>query len=68
MNTTIEEVIESYINGNISWAKKEAKKNYTTHELSEAFQDYAGYSKTKALLSAMHLTGQDCWQEACDAE
>jgi hypothetical protein len=65
-HTTVTELIEGYINGNLSWAKREAKQ-FEQGEISLALMDEFGYSGRKAMLTAAHMKGEDCWQEACDA-
>ena len=62
---TLEHIIENYINGNISYAKKKAKR-FSEYALSTALVDI-GYSERKARLTAAHMKGEDCWQEACNA-
>lgn len=61
MNT----MLNNYINGHIKEAKKQAKR-YSFAAIFRALEDM-GYSQAKAALTAAHLKGQDCWQEACDA-
>lgn len=62
----MKKLIENLINGNLSLAKKQAKR-YRGFILREALMEI-GYSFNKATLTADWLKGRDCWQEACDAE
>lgn len=62
MNT----LIENYVNGNLTDAKRQAKR-FSTWEIRDALVDMLGYSLNKATLTADWLHGRDCWQEACDA-
>lgn len=59
-------LIENYLNGNLTDAKRQAKR-FSTWEIRDALQAMAGYSLEKATLTADWLHGRDCWQEACDA-
>jgi hypothetical protein len=64
---TIQSTIETYINGNITTAKAQAKRSSVAKIRQVLISDY-GYSFKKATLTAEHLKGADNWQEACDAE
>jgi hypothetical protein len=59
-------MIENYLNGNLSDAKRQAKR-FSAWSIREALQEYAGYSLNKATLTTDWLKGRDCWQAACDA-
>ena len=60
-------LINNYINGNISDARKQAKR-YCISKVREALIEEAGYSFKKATLTAEFLKTGEGWQEACDAE
>lgn len=62
----INELVETYINGNIATARKYGKRR-THSELRDAFQD-VGYSLKKATLTADFLKTGRGFQAACDAE
>lgn len=66
MTKKVETIMATYINGNITTAKKQAKR-IPMEDIRQAFMDY-GYSEVKATLTAAHIKGADCWQAACDAE
>jgi hypothetical protein len=61
------ELCDGYINGNISWAKIEAK-SFDHYDIAQELIDTFGYSKNKAFLTASHMLGSDCWQAALDAK
>ena len=63
----IRQVIMTYINGNITTAKKQAKMFKTVDIRRVLIEDF-GYSFKKATLTAEHMKSADCWQQACDAE
>ena len=63
MNT----LIENYINGNLTTARKQAKR-YSQSAIRHALQDEYGYSPIKAALTAAWLKTGEGWQEACDAD
>ena len=63
----LEQLVENYINGNLSTAKRMARHE-PVWALREALIEYAGYSEAKATLTADWLNGRDCWQAACDCE
>lgn len=64
----LESLVENYINGNLSDAKKLAQ-NESLQDIKAAFDTYAGYSYKKASLTAEWLKGySDSRQEACDAD
>lgn len=58
-------LIDNLINGNLTIAKRQAKR-FKVWEIRLAFME-AGYSLRKATLVADWLKGRDCWQEYCDA-
>jgi hypothetical protein len=59
-------LIENYINGNLSDAKRQAKR-YGTLTLLGGLADY-GYGPTAAMAIAAFLKGKGTFQAACDAE
>lgn len=59
-------MIENYINGNLSTARKQAKR-FSHKAIREALMDY-GYSTNKATLTADWLKTGEGFQAACDAE
>jgi len=59
-------LIENYINGNISTARKQAKR-FSGLKIQEALIEDYGYSQKKAFLTAKHLKTGEGWQAACDA-
>jgi hypothetical protein len=60
-------MIENYINGNLSDARKQAKR-FSHRAIREALQEMCGYSLNKAALTADWLKTGEGRQEACDAE
>ena len=66
-HTALQNLCMSYINGNISDAKKHAR-SWSRERIAACLIDDFGYSDRKARLTAAHMKGADCWQEACDAE
>ena len=66
MTKKVERILQIYIIGNITDAKKQAKR-IPMEEIRQAFMEY-GYSEVKATLTAAHIKGVDCWQAACDAD
>ena len=65
MNT--KELCETYINGNITDAKASAKRK-SQFEIEACLINDFGYSEHKARLTAYHMKGRDCWQDACNAK
>ena len=65
MNT--KELCETYINGNITDAKR-CSRSWSESRISACLIDDYGYSERKARLTAAHTKGADCWQDACDAK
>jgi hypothetical protein len=58
---------DNFINGNLTDAKRQAKR-YSAARITLAFyQDY-GFSILKAAITADYLKGQATFQEACDAQ
>ena len=64
---TLPELVESYINGNITDCRKSAR-NRSTNALIDAFIEWGGYSMNKAVLTAAFLKTGEGWQAACDAD
>lgn len=60
-------VIENYINGNLTDAKKGAK-NYSDRSLAIFMVENFGYEPSKARIIAYYLKGHATYQMACDAE
>ena len=63
---TMQQMVETYINGNISDARKSAKRR-SHKDIRDAFLDF-GYSFYKATLTADFLKTGIGFQEACDAD
>lgn len=63
----LQELVESYINGNISDCKKSAK-NRRMIDLINAFVEWGGHSRQKAILTSNFLKTGHGWQHACDCE
>ena len=63
---TMQQMVKTYINGNISDARKSAKHRRFKN-IRLAFMD-AGYSFRKATLTADFLKTGEGFQEACDAD
>lgn len=59
-------MIENYINGNLSTAKKQARR-HTMQNIVSALADY-GYTRTLAILIAGFLKGAVSFQYVCDHE
>ena len=62
-----QELVENFINGNITEARKGAK-NRRRYKLCQAFYELAGFSLDKAAKTAIFLKTGRGWQAACDAE
>lgn len=60
-------MIENYINGNITAARKQAKR-FLEIDITLALFTRYGYSRRKATLTAHHMKTGEGWQAACDAE
>jgi hypothetical protein len=60
-------LIENFINGNLTTARKQAKR-FSLSDIRRALQDDYGYSPLKAALSAGWLKTGEGFQDACDAE
>jgi hypothetical protein len=61
----MQNLIENYINGNLSDAKRMAKR-YNEHRLFHGLRDY-GYGIEAAMAVAAFLKGYGSFQAACDA-
>lgn len=59
-------MIENFINGNLTDAKKQAKK-YSLTRIYNALTDDYGYSRERGLVIAKYLKGRASFEEACDA-
>lgn len=59
-------MIDNFINGNLTTAKKQAKR-YSLQAIQCALETEYGFSTYKALVTALYLKGQAEFQEACDA-
>lgn len=62
----VQTVVENFINGNISDARRMAEV-VSYRELIRGFFD-AGWSARKSMLSARYLKFGKGWQECCDAK
>lgn len=68
MSDELENCINNYINGNLSDAKRQAKR-FKLDQIREGLRDYCGYGFQKASLTAEWLKGlSDNRQAACDCE
>lgn len=65
--TTLETLIESFINGNISTVKPSLKRR-SHRELRQAYQDYTGCSDAAATAFADFIKGDASFQEYCDTK
>ena len=59
-------MIENYLNGNISDARRLAKR-FKFMDIRTALIEQWGFSENKATLTANHIKTGERWQEACDA-
>ena len=66
-HTALQNLCSTYINGNITDAKRRSR-SWSESRISACFIDDFGYSERKARLTAAHIKGADCWQDACDAK
>ena len=66
-HTALQLLCMSYINGNITDAKRRSR-SWSESRISACLIDDFGYSEHKARLTAAHMKGADCWQDACDAK
>ena len=66
-HTALQLLCMSYINGSITDAKRRSR-SWSESRISACLIDDFGYSEHKARLTAAHMKGADCWQEACDAK
>jgi phage terminase large subunit-like protein len=64
---SINTVIDNFINGNLTEAKKGAKR-YDGLKIQRTLIDEYGYSQNKAEKTAGYLKGLVSFQTACDAE
>ena len=64
---TMNEMIETFINGNLSDARKMAKRT-NAKAIREALINEYGYSFKKATLTAEYLKTGEGYQAACDAD
>lgn len=62
----MQSLIENYINGNLTDAKRQAKR-YGFAALLNGLQDF-GFGAVSAIAIASFLKGQGTFQAACDAE
>jgi hypothetical protein len=60
----MEKMIQNFINGNLTDAKKQAER-FSQWKIREALQTH-GYSLKQATLTADWLKGRDCYQAMCD--
>ncbi len=60
-------LIENYINGNLSTARRQAKR-HSFNRIWKALHLDFGFSTKKATLVAYWLKTGFAWQESCDAE
>lgn len=67
MTHPLQSLVSNHLNGNLTTARKQAR-HYCKHNIAAAFEELAGFSPRKALLTAAWLKGADCYQAACDAE
>ena len=58
-------LIENYINGNLSDAKRQAKR-YSARAIIHALRRDYGFSLRKAMATEAYLKGYGSFQEACD--
>tara|TARA_R110000868_G_scaffold285403_1_gene545882 strand:+ start:53 stop:253 length:201 start_codon:yes stop_codon:yes gene_type:complete len=64
---TIEKLAENFINGNLSDAKRAAKR-HTEFRISMYFRQVLCWSFEKSVLTARYLKTGEGWQAACDAK
>ena len=43
-------------------------RSWSEKRIADCLIDDFGYTERKARLTAAHIKGADCWQEACDAK
>ena len=60
-------LIENYINGNITTARKQAKR-HGLGTIRRALEEDFGFSALKSALVAIFLKTGEGWQASCDAE
>ena len=61
----MQELIESFINGNISYAKPKLKRR-SHRELRQGYQDATGCGDEKATAFADFINGDISFQQYCD--
>ena len=66
-DTAMATMIDNYINGNLSDARKQAKR-ITLADIRATLIEGCGYSFKKATLTAEYLKTGEGYQAACDAE
>ena len=66
-HTALQLLCMSYINGNITDAKRRSR-SWSESRIAACLIEDFGYSEHKARLTAAHMKGADCWQDACDAK
>jgi hypothetical protein len=59
-------MIENFINGNLTDAKKQAKR-FNLFRIVETLREEFGFSAHKSLKTAEYLKGYGSFQAACDA-
>jgi len=62
----METLINNLINGNLTQAKKQAKR-FSEWQIRTALAEAGVHSMPKATLAAAWLKGCNCWQAYCDA-
>jgi len=62
----METMLDNLLNGNISTAKRQAKRR-TVWDIRNYLIEMYGWSEVKATFAADFLKGRDCWQAYCDA-
>ena len=63
----LKRIVDDLINGNLVDARKRVKR-YSYMKLTEAFQEYAGYTLNKAYLATCYVKSGNNFQAYCDAE
>jgi hypothetical protein len=65
--SALQNTIENFINGNLTDAKKKAKR-FSIRKLFDCAHDDFGYSENKARLIAFYLKGEATFEEVCQVE
>jgi len=65
--STVQAMIDNYINGNLTDAKRQARHR-NPQLIKAAFVTLAGYSERRAALTAHYLKTGNGFQAACDAQ